>query len=477
MVIGDAVLNRRNLLQKSAALGATVAATGMANAMGSAEQAATMTSTSKEMARAQSTPALDGQELINRERAYEILDRFDLQGLIALDPINVYYLTNVETVGVRFRTEFRGFGTFSRLEDAPTYLVAGMSEAWNIANQTRQTAELMPHGFGGGATPEIGEDGLPIEPDGANFRVYHVRDDVELTSREQRWSDAQDTLGRDVAVDRSWALARALKAQGITRGRVAVDDMRIADFLAQTDLVDVECVPGYGVFQLIRMVKSEQELAYQRVGGWNNGEACLATIRAIEPGMTEQDVTNIYRIECAKRGNDVSGLIVGLPGGGFPDGEVVKGKPYLIDAVSHFRHYHGDTARTFVVGEPSEVSKERFRANSLAREAVMDALKPGTRFSDLRRIGFETMVKAGMPEHAAFVTPHTVGLQHSDHARRLPQFGLDRIDHMLEENMVLTVDLPFLEVGWGAGHNEDLIRITKTGYELFSSDADPYIVL
>ncbi len=423
-------------------------------------------------------PAIDGRLLVNRGRAHDVLEQFNLQGLIALDPINVYYLTNVVTIGVKFRTEYPGFATFARDTAQPIFLVSGSSSAWDIANGDRETAEIMPYGFRGWNEAEFNSDGLAVEPRNGQTRRYHVRDDVQLTAREQRWAAAQDKHGKDLAANAAWALARALKAQGIVKGRVAVDDMRIAAFLAQTDLVNVECVPGYGIFQLIRMVKSEQELAYQRVGGRNNGDAALATIAALEVGMTTRDIEQIFRVECALRGNDMSSLIAGMPsGGGFPDGELVAGKSFLLDAVSHFRHYHGDIARTFIIGDPPAELLRRHRANQLAREAVFDAIKPGVKFSALQEIGLETMVKAGMPRHAVFVTPHSVGLQHDDNPRRLPAFGVAAMDHVLEENMVMTVDLPYLEVGWGSGHNEDLFRVTRTGYEPLNSEQDPLVVL
>ena len=347
-----------------------------------------------------------------------------------------------------------------------------------MANGTRETADIMPYGFGGADT-RLDADGLPVEPDQpGRTRHYHVRADADLTAREKAWRDVQDRFSESLASSAAWALARALKAQGITKGRVAVDDMRIAAFLAETDLRDsVECVPGYGVFQYIRMVKTPQELAYQRIGGWNNGDACLATVRQIEAGMTHDDLENIFRLECAKRGNRMDSFLAGMPGGGFPDGVMVEGKPFLTDCVSSFRGYMGDTARTFILGEPDAETKKRRTANQTAREAVFDAIKPGVKYSELRRIGFDTMVKHGMPEHAVFVTPHSVGLQHDDNPSRLPQFGIDGFDHVLEENMVLTVDLPYLEVGWGSGHNEDLFRVTKTGYEPLSTEEDPFIVL
>ncbi len=461
-------MNRRELLRGLPAvpLGATALASGPSAA---AELAG---------ARQRPVPELDGELLVNRDRAHDVLEQYGLAGLVALDPINVYYLTNVTTIGVKFRTEYPGFAAYARDPEQPIFLVAGSSAAWGIANEDRETAELMPYGFSGWNAAEFNSDGLPVEPASGSTRQYHVRDDVTLTPREQRWAAAQEKYAKDIAAGAAWGLARALKAQGIVKGRVAVDDMRIAAFLAETDLVDVECVPGYGIFQLIRMVKSEQELAYQRIGGRNNGEAALATIAALAPGMTTADVEQIFRVECAIRGNDVASVIVGLPsGGGFPDGELVAGKPFLLDAVSHFREYHGDIARTFIVGDPPASVLKRHRANQLARAAVFDAIKPGVKFSTLRDIGLQTMVKNGIPGHAAFVTPHTVGLQHDDNPRRLPAFDVAAIDHVLEENMVLTVDLPYLEVGWGSGHNEDLFRVTATGYEPLNSERDPLIVL
>ena len=54
-------------------------------------------------------PEIDGKLLVNRDRATEVLDRFGLAGMIALDPINVTYLTNVVTIGMKFINEYPGF--------------------------------------------------------------------------------------------------------------------------------------------------------------------------------------------------------------------------------------------------------------------------------------------------------------------------------------------------------------------------------
>lgn len=422
-------------------------------------------------------PEMEGQALLNKDRAYDVMEEYGLAGLIALDPLNVYYMTNVKTIGSKFITEYHGFATMGPDRNAPVYLVSGSSPAWDIANRDRETAELMPYGFGGWNEAEFNSDGLPVEPSDGRTRNYHFRDDVELTPREQRWKEASDSYKDNIAAGAAWGLARALKAQGITKGRVAVDDMRIAKFLSQVDLPLVECVDGYGIFQLIRMVKTPQELAYQRIGSWNNGEACMATINAMEVGMRHSDVEQIFLYECAKRGNHVASVIAGMPGGDFPDEELVAGKPFLIDCVSHYKGYMGDIARTFYIGEPTKEVELRRRANQLAREAVFDAIKPGVKYSTLRQIGLDTMIKAGIPAHAVFVTPHSVGLQHDDNPFRMPDFGIQQFDHVLQKDMVLTVDLPYLEVGYGSGHNEDLFRVTATGYEALNTERDPFVIL
>jgi Xaa-Pro aminopeptidase len=36
---------------------------------------------------------------------------------------------------------------------------------------------------------------------------------------------------------------------------------------------------------------------------------------------------------------------------------------------------------------------------------------------------------------------------------------------MLLENMVINVDMPHTEIGWGSVHMEDTVRITATGCE------------
>ena len=43
-------------------------------------------------------------------------------------------------------------------------------------------------------------------------------------------------------------------------------------------------------------------------------------------------------------------------------------------------------------------------------------------------------------------------------------------DIVLEEDMLLNIDMPFTEIGWGSVHIEDTMRISADGFESLTSD-------
>jgi Xaa-Pro aminopeptidase len=418
-------------------------------------------------------PRALGQPLLNAERARAVMARYGIDGLIAATPINIYYLTNVTPLSVRFRSELGGFATFPRDPQQPRHLVCTTAETWDIANADRDIPT--PIFFtaarpGGAAAPGL-------EPEASAPRTYPVRAGVPLTERERRWVAAQAEANARPAPGAAWAIMRALKNSGLAAGRIAVDDMRVKYLLEQIGVEGITIVPGEDVFKLIRMVKTPTEIELMRVAGRSNEAAAMATMRRVEPGMSFRDVENVFRDECARRGSTMLNLVVGMPGGDFADGVAAKGKPYIVDAVSHFAHYNGDFARTLVLGEPTKEILARAKANKIGRETVFELVRPGVKFSTLRQAAVDAMVKAGIPDYAVFVTPHSVGLQHTDHPFRLEGIDPAPIDHVLEENMVMTIDLPYVEVGWGCGHNEDLFRVTKTGYEPLNPESDPLVVV
>ena len=73
-----------------------------------------------------------------------------------------------------------------------------------------------------------------------------------------------------------------------------------------------------------------------------------------------------------------------------------------------------------------------------------------------------------MPE-LVYATPHSVGLEHTDDPKSVGGQQGQAADTVLEKNMVLNVDMPFTEIGWGSVHLEDTVRITADGFETLTS--------
>jgi len=415
---------------------------------------------------------------VNKPRAYAIMEQYKIDGLIALNPINVYYLTNTIPTMTKFRSDYGGFATFARDPKQPSFLITSNAQTWDVVNGEREVPDVITYSGAANwqdfvnASPEQ----MKIEPK-PFVGGYAVKKGAALTDREQRWVEAQKKYNATAAPSPAWGIVRALKESGLTTGRIAVDDMRIAFLLQQIGFDTITIVPGENIFRMIRMVKSDAEVALMRVAGQNNAIASLNTVRAIEKGMRFDDVERRFRAECAALGSEMTSFLAGVTIGLFPDGETVEGKPFLIDAVSHFRQYHGDFSRTVCIGEPRKDVLARVAANKIGRDAVQEKIKPGVKFSELQKIGFDAQVKAGMPREILIVNTHTLGLEHGDSPMRIESGYGAPIDHVLEENMVLTVDMPYIEVGWGAGHNEDLLRVTKTGFEPLNAITDPLEVV
>jgi len=427
--------------------------------------------------KAEQYPDLERRPLVNTAQAQRVMEEFDLAGLIALNPVNVYYLTNTMPIGVKMRWQYPAFATYPRDPDQPTFLITTTAQLWDIANQDRWTPEVIPYTGPANWQDYLGEDALPpsVQPEAAK-RGYAVTRDTPLGWREQAWADSQ--VNYQSAPTPEWAVARALKESGITRGRVAVDDMRIAALLEKIGVGDdISFVDGDNIFRHIRYIKSPVEIELMRIAAGKNYAAALATIRSLEAGMVFPDIERRFKTEAAARGNDVTFIIAGVTLGLLPEGEVRAGEPILVDAVSHFRQYHGDFARTVVVGEPNAEIMKRARAQQLAREATLELLKPGVRFSEIRATGFDAYKKAGADPNTLIVNPHSVGMQHTDHPYRDDTPFSVGADLELRAGMTITVDLPYIEVGFGAGHNEDLMLITDDGYELLHAAEGPLIIV
>ena len=62
-----------------------------------------------------------------------------------------------------------------------------------------------------------------------------------------------------------------------------------------------------------------------------------------------------------------------------------------------------------------------------------------------------------------------LGLEHTYDPKNFGSQPGVKISQSLYKNMVINIDMPFTEIGWGSVHMEDTILITDDGFERLSS--------
>jgi Xaa-Pro aminopeptidase len=459
------MLNRRDLLK------------GVLVASGAAAIGTTATNTHANWGMPEPTPNFDGRSLINLAHAYQAMEEAGVDGLIAVNPVNVFYLTNHLGFNSKMQMRDASFAVFPRDKNKPIILVTGAADLWTIANDVREYPNIIPYSLPANWQDFIGKEKASIVPEAfPGFSAIWPQNPQGFSPTEAQWVAIDKKYQNEFMPTPQHALVKAIKESGLAKAKVAIDDLSIVSSLTRAGHEQTQCIEADNLFRKIRVVKSEVEVEHMRVIAQANQIATVNMLRQVDVGATTQDLDHLFRVEAAKQGAMVTWLAGGSIGG-FPSGKLVKGEPFLIDSVSQINYYHGDFGRTVVMGEPSKKVKDRANLLNIGWQAALQMMRPGVRYSEIEATARKAMAGSGISVPPVGVIPHSVGLQHTDEPYRDNLAFVVKDDLVLQENMVLTVDFPSLELGWGNCHLEDLVRITKDGVEPLGTVDGSLIIL
>lgn len=400
--------------------------------------------------------------LLNRDRASEIMQRENLDGLVAQLPINVYYLSDYWGL---FNTaggyDAAYFAVLPRDDSEPAGLVVPALELRRI--ETKGT--WMPNIYGHSApeSDRLLEDGTA---GGTNYSGWPAREGATLSNLEQRWLEIVSWLGSDMSANAFWAVTRAIKAAGLASGRIATDEPRLAGWLAECGLNDIAVEYRVELFNEIRLVKTEAELTLLCEAATANEKGLLSAVAAMQEGVIWHQLEDVYMKTMADQG--ARGVYLNCGIGELPGGKIRKGEPVMFDALGQFEHYHGDFGRCAVLGEPSSEHIRRHAAICMGWDAAQEYLKPGIGYAELAKAVGNVVRGAGFKEFRDPVV-HSLGLEHTDDPKSPGVQPQDKPDQVLQEGMVINVDMPHTEIGWGSVHMEDTVVITSDGCERLST--------
>jgi Xaa-Pro dipeptidase len=405
--------------------------------------------------------------LVNYDRAQEIMQREGLDALLAVLPINSYYFSNYWGL---FNTPVGYDGSYFALlprdPAAPAALIVPALEIRRLETEKSNSAGTWikdVYAYSGPAeVATIFDDGTP---QGESYSGWPVADNGPLTQLEQDWVAISNRMGEQMSPNAFWAVTRALKAAGLEQAKIGTDDARTAAWLNECGLDKLSVSYCPQLFNEIRLIKTAAEIDILRQAAHINEMSLLLAADVMCAGSSWEEIENMYMLSMAQQGGRGVYLMCGV--GELPAGTVRQGEPVFFDALGQYRHYHGDFGRCAVVGEPDKEHRKRHAHLLAGWEMAQEKLRPGVSYSELSAAVGDTVRTAGMRNFRNPVV-HSVGLEHTDDPKPFGVQPQTKADQVLQPGMVVNVDMPHTEIGWGSLHVEDTVLITTYGHERLS---------
>jgi Xaa-Pro aminopeptidase len=398
--------------------------------------------------------------LVNRARAEEIMDKYGLDALVACTPKNVYYLSSHDNAFYHTGIEHMLFALLPRRAGAAPTLVMWGALLYHLDYRPTWMPEVQVY-----TAPAALERGLALSPEDAKgdppamrYNRNLVRQGADYSERDKfQLALAAEYLDKTSASGLH-ALKRAIVAAGLTKGKIGFDDPRVIPWLNDVGLPGVVGVDAGNIFREVRMVKSAHEVEVIRDVSRRCEAALDAAIASLHVGQAIAAVEGEYRRVMGAQGGNTRWLIINQDG--LNSGRIERDKVIKIDSVGDYLGYVGDIGRSIVVGTPTDETARRNEANIKALRETYAAIRPGMPFAAAAKMVADLMAQQGFNGYGS---PHAVGLDHTDMPTAMANPLLKAPPPVFAENTVFTLDLPYLEIGYGSSHVEDMMVVTKSG--------------
>jgi Xaa-Pro dipeptidase len=277
------------------------------------------------------------------------------------------------------------------------------------------------------------------------------------------------------------ALAEALAGLGIGGGTVGLDEAGLSAPIERQvteRLVPATVVPAGALLAAARAVKAPWEIECLDRALRTAEEAVNAVVQVLKPGMTEREAVGLYVEEVARRGAEpcVPVILFGersaFPVVGPSDRALRRGDLVRIDLGCVWKGYHADLGRTAVMGEPAGDQQRAFDAILAGLQAATEAIRPGAPAGTLFERAIEAVRGAGLPHYDRHHVGHGIGLE----ATEPPWFERGSATP-LEMGMVVRVETPYYEPGWGGLHLKDTLLVTSHGQHVMNRSLRGLVVL
>jgi Xaa-Pro aminopeptidase len=277
------------------------------------------------------------------------------------------------------------------------------------------------------------------------------------------------------------ALAAMLQALGLSGARVALDEDGCPPGLEAAlaaDLPSLRLHAGSEVIRAARRVKTRDEIERLTYVARATETAIASAATLGAEGATEAEIALRFELALCEAGVRPALTMLkvgrGAVGGQMRQRADISVRPndllwFDCDAVCD--GYWSDIARVFAVGRLPPRT-ERYEALHRGQIAAIENIRPGMTGDEVFRLTMAAVHAAGFPEYRRHHVGHGIGLEPYER----PILAPGNCD-VVEAGMILSVETPYYEFGFGALHVEDPILIGERANQRLTRQSGDLVVL
>jgi Xaa-Pro aminopeptidase len=141
----------------------------------------------------------------------------------------------------------------------------------------------------------------------------------------------------------------------------------------------------------------------------------------------------------------------------------------LLTVAPRYEGYHAAIGRPVLVGDPGPEIRRALEAACRGQEVCFRGLRPGKLGRDVEALGRQVVAEAGLGRYFLYSGLHSIGVIEFE-----PPILGPSSTTVLEENMIISVDIPLFNTPWGGLRVEDGYLITADGAERLNQT--PYVI-
>lgn len=206
--------------------------------------------------------------LLNRDRALQMMEQYELDALVATSPENVTYLSDYSSLAFQ-RSRGSQFYAILPREGSDATLIVPISELPVLAERPSWIEDIRTYG------------------------VYHMARlaGAKLEGAEKRLDEMRRFCPHSEMP--ILALVGALREKGLAKGRLGMDELDVS--FSRMDemrgaLPQAKFIPASEILKEIRMVKTAEEVERLKISSQINEEALRAMMSLVREGVDAEGV-------------------------------------------------------------------------------------------------------------------------------------------------------------------------------------------